>query len=186
MSSHRSSWQGPRAFALAAAILASACSDNVVRFGGNADAGPASDVVEGEASACGGTQALCRGNCVDLASDANNCGRCGNACGAGNVCISGLCTVDCAEGQTRCGAACVDLMTAQSNCGACGAACPGGTVCSGGACQVECAEPYIACTVSEAPVVRDAGVDSGARDVPGVDVPAVDAGPRDAATDLGA
>jgi hypothetical protein len=47
-------------------------------------------------------QSSCRGNCVFLASDPNNCGKCFNVCpstsGAQDYCISGVC-------QPRCGPA---------------------------------------------------------------------------------
>ena len=36
----------------------------------------------------------CSGSCVDVESDRANCGRCGAACGAGEVCLSGACTGD--------------------------------------------------------------------------------------------
>ena len=58
----------------------------------------------------------CSGQCVDVLSDQANCGRCGNACAAGQGCVSGVCggeaTVAC---RLRTGGAFVTL-------GACGAA----------------------------------------------------------------
>jgi hypothetical protein len=83
----------------------------------------------------------CGGSCVDLTSDNNNCGACGNACGEGMYCNSfGECdpsggggtitTPVCAEGLTYCGGACVDLGSDPNNCGGCGAGCEGG----GGTC----------------------------------------------------
>jgi len=50
--------------------------------------------VEAEAApplTCEGGQAGCGGRCVDLQSDALNCGRCANACGAGKQCFAGQC-----------------------------------------------------------------------------------------------
>ena len=118
MKSPLSFWRHSRTAALAVALLAAGCESQTVRFGGNADGGAGVDVVEGDARACDNALALCRGNCVDLASDPNNCGRCENACGAGYVCISGVCDVDCPKGQTRCGNTCANLMTSSANCGA--------------------------------------------------------------------
>ncbi|MHB1844904.1 MAG: hypothetical protein ACYCWW_08740 [Deltaproteobacteria bacterium] len=41
--------------------------------------------------------------CTDLQSDSANCGQCGNACGASLICVSGVCTPQCA-GQLACDA----------------------------------------------------------------------------------
>jgi hypothetical protein len=130
MKSPLSFWISPAALAVAAA-LASGCAEEVRRFGGSDATATPTDNPEGNASSCDGGQSICRGNCVDLSSDFANCGRCGNSCQAGYVCISGQCTVDCPKGQVRCGTTCVNLMVAQNNCGTCGTACPTGSVCNG-------------------------------------------------------
>jgi hypothetical protein len=44
-----------------------------------------------EAGACPVGQTRCSGKCVDLQTDPNNCGACGNACGAGEPCADGIC-----------------------------------------------------------------------------------------------
>ena len=41
--------------------------------------------------ACPGTEMACSGTCTTLASDASNCGKCGNVCPSG-VCSAGQCT----------------------------------------------------------------------------------------------
>lgn len=42
---------------------------------------------------CMGNRTLCGGFCRDLWADAANCGKCGIACPAGQVCNSGICQV---------------------------------------------------------------------------------------------
>jgi hypothetical protein len=89
---------------------------------------------------------LCGGTCVDLMSDQGNCGACGTACGAGQVCSGGTCTLDCGAGTTKCGTNCVDTQNDPSNCGTCGMACPMGQVCSAGACGLTCAGGTTLCS----------------------------------------
>jgi hypothetical protein len=40
---------------------------------------------------CPGSEKLCDGNCVDLATDSANCGACDNACAEGRTCLDALC-----------------------------------------------------------------------------------------------
>jgi hypothetical protein len=42
-------------------------------------------------------QRVCGDRCVAVRSDAQHCGACGNACGAGQACQAGVCT-DCSGG----------------------------------------------------------------------------------------
>jgi hypothetical protein len=97
---------------------------------------------------CSPDQTACNGVCVDLDIDRNNCGACGNVCGAGEDCCSGEC-VDvaysedncghcghaCGAGDTCCAGDCDDLKTSEDNCGACGNACGAGEDCCNGACR---------------------------------------------------
>jgi len=78
----------------------------------------------------------CGGVCVEYLSDPNNCGACGNVCGAGTCCANGNCVAECPAGYTFCPAAglCFDLRNDPDNCGACGNVCPVDNVCTGGAC----------------------------------------------------
>jgi hypothetical protein len=82
---------------------------------------------------CASTQTWCPvTGCVDVASDAANCGACGHACSGGETCHAGACA--CAPSATACGGTCAVLTTDAMNCGACGHACAGGATCIAGAC----------------------------------------------------
>jgi len=48
---------------------------------------------------CRGDLTNCHGDCVDLDSDVENCGRCGNECGDGHACDSGACVDTDADGD---------------------------------------------------------------------------------------
>jgi hypothetical protein len=70
---------------------------------------------------CASGQRCCGGSCIDLGSDENNCGVCGNTCSAGRTCCSG---------------ACKDLASDTSNCGTCGTKCGSNTNrCTAGQCR---------------------------------------------------
>jgi hypothetical protein len=88
--------------------------------------------------ACDPGLAFCNDVCVDTQTDPANCGLCGNACGAGEICFAGVCAR-----EHRCGAlvncndVCVDLATDAANCGACGNACAADEICFAGQCARE-------------------------------------------------
>ncbi|MFB6372875.1 MAG: CAP domain-containing protein [Bradymonadaceae bacterium] len=84
---------------------------------------------------CSNDKTMCDGECVDLQSNIDHCGQCGNACGAGGfICSSGAC--QCIKsGYTNCDGKCLNLQTDSQNCGACGNACAGGERCEKGTCQ---------------------------------------------------
>lgn len=94
------------------------------------DAGPGTDA--GPLTCDLGTEP-CDGVCVDVRSDARNCGGCGRACEVGQLCEDGSCVDICGPGLTPCGSACVDLGSDPDHCGACGRACPTG-LCEVGMC----------------------------------------------------
>src|ERR1017187_10064324 len=73
--------------------------------------------LQAHAQGCGTGQVSCGGKCSDLSSDASNCGKSGNACKAGQECISGACSgsASCGTGQVSCGGKCSDLSSDASN-----------------------------------------------------------------------
>jgi Stigma-specific protein, Stig1 len=79
----------------------------------------------------------CRGKCVDLRGDNNNCGACATTCPNATVCRGGTCVCPTA-GETYVGGVCYDLANDPLNCGSVGEICPGSTpYCVNEAC-VEC------------------------------------------------
>jgi hypothetical protein len=86
----------------------------------------------------------CGAGCSNLQTDSANCGACGHACAAGNVCLNGVCSpsVDCQRASDSsacrlpsgvqgecCGGSCVDIETDSENCTGCHLACPMGSTC---------------------------------------------------------
>jgi hypothetical protein len=84
---------------------------------------------------CDVGQTDCNGVCVSVGSDILNCGTCGLACAAGQICSAGLCT--CSPGHAACGGQCVDVTGNAQNCGGCGMACTAGQQCLAGSCQCQ-------------------------------------------------
>ena len=81
---------------------------------------------------CGGTQ------CLDVTTDAANCGMCGKSCPSGFGCTGGNCTCVgkvCSAGNVCCTTGCSDTQTDVRNCGACGVACGASETCQGGSCK---------------------------------------------------
>jgi hypothetical protein len=111
--------------------------------------------------ACPEALAWCSGSerCADLAHDEQNCGSCGNACGAGEKCIghrcveqNGDCGDSCGEDQACCvddedaSSVCIDVLDDASHCGGCAATCEATYTCSGGLCQAAgdlCSAPAV-------------------------------------------
>ena len=52
---------------------------------------------EGPPEACRGLAIRCSETCIDLLTDANQCGVCGNACAPSEVCTEGRCTAPCPQ-----------------------------------------------------------------------------------------
>jgi xyloglucan-specific endo-beta-1,4-glucanase len=88
----------------------------------------------GASAGCVSPRMTCGDQCLETQSDPANCGACGLACAANQVCSKGACGSGCAAALTKCGAACVDVTGSQANCGTCGKACPADQTCWQSAC----------------------------------------------------
>jgi alpha-tubulin suppressor-like RCC1 family protein len=107
---------------------------------------------------CGpGTAKMCGDTCVDVQSDFQNCGDCGNVCPTDQVCSHGTCAVVCGGGSSRCGNNCVDLKSDPNNCGGCNNQCAGGQVCSNATCALTCQQPLTNCNGGCVDTVSDNG-----------------------------
>jgi len=84
---------------------------------------------------CPAGMALCGSECVDLISNPEHCGACGNLCGEGQLCEAGVCL--CAGGMVFCGAECIDVASDADHCGACANPCDGGESCVDGVCAAD-------------------------------------------------
>lgn len=95
-----------------------------------------------QSGTCGCPEGLssCSESCVDVGSDHDNCGSCGNACQASQVCAEGQCKADC-SGLVNCGGSCVDPSSNILNCGACGQVCDANKTCSNGQCVCKPTSP---------------------------------------------
>lgn len=80
----------------------------------------------------------CADVCANLSSDNQNCGSCGNACPAGDICSNGSCALSCQAGLQNCKGTCSNPKIDPANCGACGTVCPKNQVCSAGSCTLSC------------------------------------------------
>ncbi|MBI5515446.1 MAG: hypothetical protein HY909_16825 [Deltaproteobacteria bacterium] len=111
----------------------------------------------GMCSPCPPGSAECGGVCTNTTS-AMNCGRCGNACGPGQDCVTAdggvTCRIICPPMQTLCGMSCVTVATDVMNCGRCGNACsfPNATaVCAAGTCALgACLTGFADCDMNPA------------------------------------
>ncbi|HZI13294.1 MAG TPA: MXAN_6577-like cysteine-rich protein [Myxococcus sp.] len=96
-----------------------------------------------EGVVCTSGLSVCGEACVDLGGDTANCGACGEACGAGQVCQAGTCA--CGPGTESCAGACVATQTDPAHCGACGSPCAAGRVCEAGTCREGCSAGTVRC-----------------------------------------
>ena len=99
---------------------------------------------------CEAPTTLCRGFCVELATDEEHCGACGNRCGAGFDCVDAACACmndrqECEDPAAPGERACVDIYNDDAHCGECGNACPLNHRCEGGECVRRCQLPWTEC-----------------------------------------
>ncbi len=90
----------------------------------------------GGVCACHEGQAQCGQGCFNLSLTSAHCGKCGNACPVGHMCLHGSCT-DCnaQAGRAFCKGSCVNTQVDYNNCGMCGVKCPIGVPCWLGKCN---------------------------------------------------
>ncbi len=79
---------------------------------------------------------FCSGQCVDLLSDDDHCGQCGNTCDGDLTCDDGQC--GCEDDLTACGQSCINTDTDPLHCGDCDNACDSGQCDSGQCVPLEC------------------------------------------------
>jgi hypothetical protein len=90
---------------------------------------------------------------IDTRTNRDHCGGCRMACAAGQVCVSGRCSLPCASDLTFCTPACVNTTSDSRNCGACGNGCTGRRVCRDSACV--CPTGLSECTTACVDLARD-------------------------------
>ena len=96
---------------------------------------------------CGAGLSFCERSCVNLKTNPNHCGVCGNVCSGGQGCVLGRCGGEpsCPAGQERCGEACIEISRNPLHCGGCGQSCAAGERCEEGKCIAGCAAPLLSC-----------------------------------------
>ena len=135
---------------LAVCFLGLACSDDREPTGSDSGVPDQTVTTDGKTTAdsspCGPGATLCSGQCTNTSNDNKNCGACGTACKAGEVCAAGTCGLTCPTGFTNCSGKCVDLKTDVANCGKCDGACKAGEVCAAGTCGLTCPTGFSKCS----------------------------------------
>ncbi|MGC4116158.1 MAG: hypothetical protein QM765_16575 [Myxococcales bacterium] len=86
-------------------------------------------------SPCNAPETQCDHTCVNLDTDAKNCGTCGKVCGGAQHCEAGACVDGCETGSTQCGDVCVNLAFDTDHCGACDTPCLGTQYCANSMCH---------------------------------------------------
>lgn len=82
-----------------------------------------------------GTRDCVAFSCIDLNNNNFHCGRCGNACNIGRICIRGECESFCPAGQVECAGTCPNVMTDSEHCGRCFNQCGQRETCEEGKCK---------------------------------------------------
>ncbi len=112
--------------------------------------------------ACPDGGSACGTSCTDLRTDPTNCGRCGVACGAAQLCHVGSCVANpCPSNQTPCSVdagatVCVNLNSDVNNCGVCGTVCPATNECAAGTCLPVCTTGQVHCGATCVTLATDA------------------------------
>ncbi|MBX3187947.1 MAG: hypothetical protein KF819_13070 [Labilithrix sp.] len=143
---------------LGAFAVGAGCSSGTSTADPAGDGGPggSSGSVPEIPGACGGLVS-CGGECTTLDEDAKNCGACGSACPAGQVCERAQCrpgTCEAYDGGTHlyvkpCGSLCVDVRRNPDHCGGCGTRCGARQTCYESVCVdvfgagASCADPIV-------------------------------------------
>lgn len=88
---------------------------------------------------------FCEGTCTNVATDPENCGKCGTLCPSGQACVAGACSATCPPDDKLCtndgGASiCVNAQTDNDNCGSCGHACKPNEICHNAECNGTCGD----------------------------------------------
>ena len=86
---------------------------------------------------CSDPLRICNEVCVDVASDAANCGECASSCEPDEFCSIGNCQSECGVGLSVCGQSCVDFAADILHCGGCDTTCMVGQRCAAGECVGE-------------------------------------------------
>ena len=123
----------------ACALIAGLGDYRHVATGGSGGSAGSGTGGSGGVSACPTGTERCGGACVSTADAGQNCGKCGHACAAAEVCVAGACCASVCTGK------CVDLQTDGSNCGKCGVGCQANEACIAGACN-PCAAGQTPCS----------------------------------------
>ncbi len=113
------------------------------RRDGPADSDTDSGSAPADAAGCDLPTIRCGAACVDTSADLANCGACGHACSASQVCIAGSCQDACPTGFTYCMGTCVDTATSSASCGSCGTRCSATQTCRAGACVSDPPPPTV-------------------------------------------
>ncbi len=159
---HENYWAALFAVGVSATFMAG-CGDDDSSGGGSTNCPDGQVLCDGECTdsdecepatnTCPKGQVLCDDACATLKTDRDNCGECGNSCGAGESCNDGECVVSCPKGQVLCDGECINPDTSREYCGASGScrgskageSCESGNVCEAGSCVASCSPGLTEC-----------------------------------------
>src|SRR3954470_9003722 len=120
--------EGKRCNAAGECLPGYVCNASKLCVRAGTETNPEAGAGSGVDPVCREGETVCRGACVVLSDDENNCRSCGTTCSApphgSPVCLDSQCSFACQGGFLPCGTSCVDSATDLMNCGACGHECP--------------------------------------------------------------